>query len=434
MAHLAFKMSQKSVRLAVACLLSSSGLFSQISIAEVSTPGEEDLEESQGLDELAKPANERDTESPAPKVQDSQQPSPSLLLSPTAASAKSWKIRAYIQLSAHETRFERLKPATKNQGPNGEISLNMTSDWQSPWSLFVDGRASSSTSEDDRKNLTHLNQGGLRFRPQQFNSFVLAVGKERNRRAPGLTISPSDFVHTSQSVPGMAEEREGVWLVRSSLQQEKISVDAIALLSDGQRENGLPESDTRKRGGLVRTFARLPLGLDLGLDIGQVDKKDRAGAFVQGYVAGAWKLYAETGLSRTSDRNASASATANAPSKQTSLDNTTARSSLLGLGYEGFDKISLRTEYYQKNDAWQNTLPVLSDNSVFLASAQIMELQDRFNCNWSILRSLAHDNEAHIARLEWLATPQQVAGMSWIRLIPAHPVQSQMSVDWKYSF
>lgn len=200
----------------------------------------------------------------------------------------------------------------------------------------------------------------------------------------------------------------------------------------------MPSQDSGEQGALARGFLRLPSGIDLGLDLGRVDHRRRGGAFAQGILAKVWKVYGEIGYAEKLDPSHptlnTGSKAEGSISSSAIASSADAKSQLVGMGYEGWDKFVLRLEWYSKNDAWLNAFPVLNDNQVAIVSFQANELYDLFNLSWTALRSLEHRSHAHVMRVDWLLTAKQTVGFSWIRLIPSLPFQSQATIDWKYSF
>jgi hypothetical protein len=315
-----------------------------------------------------------------------------------------WRAYGLIDWRGRHT-LGRDKLATN--GPNAEVGAAVDAALTPRLAVFTEGRGL----YDDESEHTYgiFDQGGLRYRPT--DELVVALGKERNRRAPGMIVSPSDFIHSNAAVPGLREERGGVWLGRLSWQTQVQSADLIALPVARQRESGLPAADNEYAGTAARYFRRLPAGIDLGLDVGQLDDDMKAGAFLQAIAAQIWKVYAETGYDEATESS----------------------SHLAGIGYEGSGTYSLRVEWYGRDESWVPPSPLVADRSYVIASAAAAELLDRFNLTDTVVRSLDSESHFNVARAEWLVSDRQVAGAALIHLEPALPFRWQLIADWKLS-
>jgi len=311
--------------------------------------------------------------------------------------------------------------------------------------LFLDGHGSFNDGDDHATGV--FDQGGIRWRPK--DDLVLVAGKERNRRSPGLIISPSDFVHTSQSLPGQDEQRNGEWLVRASHQTKDHTVDFIALAATESRTNGFPEEKTEPRGGLVRFFHQFS-NMDLNLSAGKVDKSLRAGASTQGFILSSWRVYAEAGFDKE---------------RQFLIyDREYVSSYLIGTGYDG-DKFTGRAEFYQngagltateytnltesikrtpkaKRDEFsqQFSTPFLRKSYAIL-SLSLIEIKDIINITETMIRSTEDASWIALSRLELLAGSRNVVGLTVKNFDAtkdsqyfARSTDWEASVDWKWSF
>lgn len=326
-----------------------------------------------------------------------------------------WRWRLYGLLDWR--LVERTTPRqskSQDSGANAEAGLSLDGPLGNQTTGFFAARIKSQADEKERIQGVHFDQGGLRWRPR--DHFVFVIGKERNRRAPGMIIAPSDFIHTNQSLPGMQEELSGVWLGRIALQKEDYSVDFVALAFGHENTQGMPTDDSKINGFVVRLFRRgIWSGFDLGLDFGQVDNQNRLGFFAQTIFAQVWKAYYEAGIRQVKDQEHG-------------------YGQLLGMSYEGISDVSIRAEYNEKNQHFDLALPLLQDDRLLITSLQARELNDIFNANYSFLRSLESKIFAHIIRFEWLADDHQILGASGIQIYPERPFKNQFTIDWRYNF
>lgn len=312
---------------------------------------------------------------------------------------------------------ETLRPQRReNFGPNAELSIATDYAWHDMASVFLEGRVGYDDEKNDRNGF--LDQVGLRLRP--VDAVVMVLGKERNRRSPAIIVSPSDFIHSQQNAPGLREERAGVWLARAAWQTQDQSVDVMALPFQSETELGFPDEKSGYHGTVARFFRRLPLNVDLGLDVGRFDGVNRYGAFMQGIVADIHKIYFEVGHSDYADK-----------SETKSKD---ASHYLVGWSYEGSNDYSLKLEYYQRDKKWIPTSPLFTSEEYLIGSLGLIEFWNRFNINNTVITSLDSDSYAAILRGEWLATDRQVVGVSFVRLEPSKLFSWQATADWKISF
>lgn len=317
------------------------------------------------------------------------------------------RARGYGLLDARIRKHQPQDDVTTN-APNAELSLALDYDLAAGLSVFTEGRG---FYEDATEQVSGVfDQGGLRYRP--IDALVLVVGKERNRRAPGLIVSPSDFLHSNESVPGLRQERSGVWLARASLQDQKYSLDLIVLPVNKQTPAGFLADDSDYLGVAVRYFQRLPGGIDVGVDVGSIDEELKAGSFIQTIVAQAWKLYAEAGYD----------------------EKTKSTDQLFGVGYEGSSNFTVRTEWYSQAESAIAASPLFIDRSYSISSLSFVEIFDRFNVTDTFVRSLASERYFNLMRLDWLVSARHVAGITLINIEPNQAMTWQAIVDWKVNF
>lgn len=326
----------------------------------------------------------------------------------TAPSSSPWRFRPYILIESRYRR--RADPNTgKWFGPNLEAGTSLDYAPNSSFTLFIEGRAALEENEVEHKGQLAFDQGGLRWRPTDPLLFV--VGKERNRRSPGLIFSPSDFIHTDSNIPGLREERGGTWLARAAWQLSDHSFDVVALPFECIETTGLPCEKNNYRGSVLRYFGHLPAGIDLGLDVGHMEGVTKYGLFAQSFVLSVWKIYGEASYE-------------SAEKSQTFL---------IGTGFDGFTNAALRAEWYKKDLRTPHLLPLFREDSIFILSASLMEMLDQFNATWSFLRSTETLTYGNVFRFEWLASNVNVWGLSFLNLEPKKPFAWQATLDAKLS-
>lgn len=329
---------------------------------------------------------------------------------PGGTSGRAWRAYALLDWRWRSSGSREDDAGAASYGPNGEIGAAASAEPGDAWTVFAEGRGVYDDETERSQGL--LDQGGGRWRPSE--SVLLVLGKERNRRAPGLIVSPSDFLHSSQSAPGLREERRGVWLGRLAWQTEAQSADVIALPVSKEKDTGLPAEDSEYAGTAIRYFARLPRGVDLGVDMGRSGSELKAGAFLQTIAWNVWKLYGETGYDGASESG----------------------SHLLGLSYEGSSTYVARAEWYGRDRDWLPPSPLFADRAYAILSVGAVELADTVNLTGTLVRSLETTRFATVTRAEWLVGDRHVVGATLVRLEPGEPFQGQGwqgTADWKVS-
>ncbi len=313
--------------------------------------------------------------------------------------------------------------------------------------LFGDLRAT--YYESTHHGLLRVNQFGVRKRFGE--RWLLALGKERNRRSPGLIISPSDVLHGRQSLPGLDEDRSGVWLARASWMTQKQSFDLILLPVDRVNDQGMPREDASTLGFMARSFHQFA-HVDMQLDIGTLDEAKVFGFSAQTFIKSVWKLYGEAGYREKE-------ITFNFPRKDT-------WSYLTGAGYEGSSLWTVRTEYYHNDaglsddeariitrmkpfgeaknrsvDLNANALNPFVRKNYLLASLNFIELADRWNVTQSLIHDLDGDDTLSLSRVTLLATDRSEMGLSVLSVHKKselssilYPFDWMASIDWKWSF
>lgn len=265
--------------------------------------------------------------------------------------------------------------------------------------LFVDGVGmySAYTSAFSAQ----MNQVGLRVHE---GNWVFAAGRERNRRSPGLFVSPSDPLHTNPALAGPREIRTGEWIARASFQGKDQSTDVMYVPFRRLTNEGLPNESPRAEFWL-RHFHKVA-GLDVDLSAGYLDGQAKAGASLLGFVASVWKLYAELGYQATP-----------------------VWSALGGVAYEGSDDFNVRAELLYNSVSSTTPVP-LPAGYVVIASVVFPEVRDKFNFYVTGMQSLSTAITVGLVRAEWLATSRNTIGTSFLR---APNQDLQWSLDWRFS-
>ncbi|MBI2602264.1 MAG: hypothetical protein HYW48_04340 [Deltaproteobacteria bacterium] len=350
------------------------------------------------------------------------------------------KVRSYILMEGLQRRKGGLR---QYEFPNGEFSGSLDYSFPSKTDLFLDGLLTFDEAGD--KSRLFINQVGVRQNWQ--DNFVLAVGKERSRRAPGLIISPSDLLFTLVPLPGQREDRQGVWLTRLSFQQQHRSYDLILLPVDRVDEAGLPGKDAEYFGTTLRTWHELGL-IDMGLSLGSFDTF-KAGLALQTLVENKWKFYYEGAYHSRYER-------LDASSKEKAFQH------LLGAGYEGSTDFGMRVEYFHNGIGFskaefENARQQVRFSSSSLSSTAILtpfirqqflifsanapEVFHRYNFFAAIVKSLEDTAQMSFVRAEYLANDWFVAGASQLFVhggdesqFAGRAFNTQTSLDLKYSF
>lgn len=348
-------------------------------------------------------------------------------------------------LKGHYNLFSVSEDRMEEAG--AEASLEIKVPLYTDSELFSDFRAP--YSESTHHGLLLVNQLGVRKRFGE--RWLIALGKERNRRSPGLIISPSDVLHGHESLPGLDEDRSGVWLARASWMTQKQSFDLILLPVDRLNEQGMPRDDASTLGFVARSLHQFS-NVDMQFDIGTLNKAKVFGSSAQTFIDSVWKLYAEAGYREKET-------ILNLPRQDT-------WSYLAGAGYEGGSLWTVRAEYYHNEagltdedarvitrmkasikakerpmDLNANALNPFVRKNYLIGSLNFIELGDR----WNIAQSLIHDLDGYdtlsLSRVTFLATSRSEMGLS---VLGAHkeselsnvlyPFDWITSIDWKWSF
>lgn len=359
--------------------------------------------------------------------------------------------RGYVVLEGIQTRKTHQGSLSANQGPNWEYALTASAQPQSSLELFFDGTGY--YIEDSKPQPEgFLNLVGARYRP--IDTWLLVAGKERNRRSPGLIYSPSDFLHQSTAMPGLREDRQGVWLTRASYQLPSWTLDFISLPVDQEKTNGLPEAHSGNFGQLMRTYGRIGTW-EASFSYGRLEKKQNAGFFIQTFFADVWKFYGEYGVQEKK--------------KLFLWERERNRSWLIGSSYEGATDFRVQAEYLALPDMLNGgevkklsdflMTPTIGGGSTELDANQmgaqglllrrqygllsfsVIEFEDRLNFFSTYVKSLEDNSGLSLSRLECILGSAWTAGVTYAGILEGandlsvlHPFDERVSFDLKWSY
>lgn len=352
------------------------------------------------------------------------------------------RTRAYILIDGTQA-----SGSDDEQGhfPNGQF--NFSGDYKIQNDSFVLVDFLGNYDAKNKEGNQFLNQAGFRSRVSDTVQYFL--GKERNRRSPGLMVAPSDFIYSNSNLPGQREDRRGVWLGRVSYQVISGSADVLVLPVQSETSEGLPQSKQNSAEGAIRGMYQFN-GFDLSLMIGRYLGINRVGASVQTLLANKYKIYLEHGTQ--SEVTIYNNKTKDQPSQ-----------TLLGFGYEGSEDFSLRLEYFQNgqglnSDEFNQMMRLRSlfpnqftssalavspfvRQKYLISSLSFPELKKKFNITVSGIKCLEDDSVLGLTRLEYIAGDKVLVGLSYTQVqggtgsqFQYRSFNSQTTLDFKYSF
>ncbi|MCX6131132.1 MAG: hypothetical protein NTX25_19000, partial [Proteobacteria bacterium] len=360
--------------------------------------------------------------------------------------AKDWTLpeglseRSYIWLNKTLRKAPR-GDWEKGQGLDAEASLSLSYKATPSLQSYIDGRVYHQA--DSKSQQAILEQGGVRY--EAGHDLLLALGKERSRKAPGLLVAPSDFLYTEENLPGQKEQRAGLWQARVAYQETGRSLEALVLPYQELEVNGMPKSNSHWNGWALRGFYQFS-NFDLQVSAGHLADGWHEGLSTQGIV-GAFKLYAESGWSEKA--------------RSLVYKNTErGQATLVGTEYQAWDKWTLRAEYFKQSpyvdradqqNLWRrfqifgpqsgsaSSFRPLSGESYVILSCSGQGLSDKVNVYITILKSLDDRSFLLNQRGEWLWDDHQVIGLGLIALSEGdqqqyalRPFDRQLSLDWKF--
>lgn len=351
------------------------------------------------------------------------------------------------------TRFYLLIDGTQSYGstdenvffPNGQLSFSGDFKVQTGSFLIID--AVGNYDAKNKSGTLFLNQVG--FRSKWSESVQYFIGKERNRRSPGLMISPSDFIYSNTNLPGQREDRKGIWLGRLSYQRINGSVDFFILPVQDETSEGMPDSEQNNIGGALRGLYQFG-GTDVSLMVGRYQGMSRVGTSAQTLLLNKYKIYVEFGTQEEITRY-------NNNIKDYPVQ------VLAGFGYEGNEDFSLRIEYFENgqglnSDEFNHLIRLSSPlpnqpgentglqspfirKKYFITSMSFPEIKKKYNFTISAIKSLEDDSILSITRLEYIAGDKLLLGLGLTKINGGLGSQYQhrnfdiqTTADLKYSF
>lgn len=352
-----------------------------------------------------------------------------------------WKSRSYVLI---ETTRVNTDDESKGYFPNLQWSLTSDFKRSNRTSFFLDGVVNYYDSEKEAQGV--LNQAGFRLNVDE--NWQVAMGRERNRRSPGIIVSPSDIIYTQSNLPGQREDRRGAWLGRASYQDERSSYDLIAMPAPFEREDGFPDSPQDHWDSAFRTLQQFD-NVDVSFSFGNIDEKQKAGLAVQGIFFKSYKFYYEIGFQDRVEILVDDEEKENATQQ------------LLGMSFEGSNDYSYKVEYYRNEQGYsedefkklQSLLslaptterptvlnPFLRQQYLILTAA-INEIKNEYNLVGSVIKSLDDDASVFFLRGEWLINDKMVAGVTALTVggnddsqYALRPLNQQYTADLKYTF
>lgn len=329
--------------------------------------------------------------------------------------------------------------------PNAQLSFS--GDFQFQEQNFFLFDAVGNYDRKSNSSNSFLNQMG--FRSQFSEKLQYFIGKERNRRSPGLIISPSDFIYSNTNLPGQREDRQGVWLARTSYQQINFSLDLLLLPVENETSSGLPDSHQTRTDAALRVLKQWEI-LDMSIMVGRYLGVNRVGVSAQTLWDNKYKMYLEFG-------SAAESKLYNNSKKSNTIQ------TLVGIGFEGSEDFNARLEYYHNGQGlnseefsqrqqYLNLSPPLAANAnssknlflrqqYLITSLTFPELYKKYNLTFSAIKSLEDDSIIGVFRFEYIVTDKILTGISFKHLqggvdsqLQYREFNTQTTVDLKYSF
>lgn len=321
---------------------------------------------------------------------------------PAPSGIENLRYRSYILVEGVK---ERTDSVSESDFPNIEASLSM--DYKKDgFTYFLDGLVN--YTDDDKKTQSFLNQLGVRY--QATEQVVLAIGKERNRRSPGIVVSPSDLLFTQAQLPGLREDRQGLWLGRASYQRPQSSYDLFLLPVNATDEYGWPEKKTEYYGTVVRTLQQFE-NLDLSVSLGELGNVNRAGLAAQFIFAKVWKTYYEFGYQEDFDPQ-----------------------NLVGISYEGSDDYGFKLEYFHNGPGAAAGLFPFVDQNYGIVTVSAIEWKNHWNFFLSYIQNLEDKSNLALGRAEYLVSDHLVGGLTALVFNGNPFLDERYALDLKYTF
>lgn len=352
-------------------------------------------------------------------------------INPAANANESYQYRGYLLGEWSNLIPESESAMIKNRDLSlAEANLSGSASYRNGVQLFGDVTGTYRFRSTDGTGM--VNQAGVRYR-QRSGEFLL--GKERARRSPGMVVSPSDFLYPNDSLPGLREQRQGVWQARVSWQTLGQSADVLYLPNLNVDEHGLPDNSNRRQGAALRYF-RQSSAFDFSASYASIESDHAAGFWAQTYIARTTKLYLDAAYLE-SDRILN----------QTVQEVTKV---LAGASYEGYSDGTFRLEAFANNRGLDGTVmppppPAgsagLLDNIFYrrlygIASVQFSNLWRESVFTLNHIRALDYPEWVWVARYELPLSRHQAVGTMLGRFnnLVTQPYATLVSLDWKYTY
>lgn len=353
-----------------------------------------------------------------------------------------YRMRSYFFIDGFQTKGSS---DDKVYVPNSQFSISGDFNFQAKNFFIFDGVAN--YDQKTKVSNTFVNQIGMRSAMGEYwQSFF---GKERNRRSPGLVVSPSDFIYANTNLPGLREDRSGLWLARLSYQKIKYSLDLLLMPLQSETNEGWLKFEKKQSDFVMRFFEQLH-SFDWSIILGQYLGRKQVGISLQTLFENKYKMYLETSTTEYVEI-------------YSDTQKINPVQSLLGLGYEGSEKFSFRLEYYHNGQGLSSdefrkmlqfirTFPTLYNASqtkrnIFLRQKYIIgslvvpDIEKKYNLTFSTIKSIEDNSAIHVARFEYSASDKILLGLSNIQILGSSDSQfyfrefdTQTAADFKYSF
>jgi hypothetical protein len=336
------------------------------------------------------------------------------------------RTRAYLLIEVNQKKSEQktaIREDTRIYFPNAEASITTEVKATEKLSVFADGIGNYS---DENKNSSEfINQLGVRG-PVDSN-WQWAIGKERNRRSPGMLITPSDIIYSQSNLPGQREDRRGVWLSRLSYQDTVRSFDIYLMPVDNEWGNGMPRPEQGRVGLAFRIFQQLE-NLDLSLSIGKVHNLSKVGLSFQGLIDNVYRLYSEFGYQESSKLPNNA-------------EKSKPHQNLFGVSYEGSNDFRVKVEYLLNGQGLNPMMSSFLRQKNLLLNVVFPEIKKRYNIISTAITSLEDSSSLQLLRGEYITNDHLLAGFSVLEISGKSGSQyyyrnfnRELTFDFKFTF
>jgi hypothetical protein len=349
------------------------------------------------------------------------------------------RTRGYFLLEAEET-INAFLPITNSSVsktekiyfPNFQMSLSSELKTDNRKYYFIDGVAS--YRDLGKKSDIFINQIG--FRGFIFENWQWAIGKERNRKAPGMLISPSDILFSLTNLPGQKEDRKGIWLSRISFQDMERSYNFNILPVSNEESNGWPIGKQDSVGFSLSVFQQYT-NIDTNFTIGKINNTNKAGFAIQELIKNIYKIYTEIGYQEYSNL-------------VYSLNKKNLVQGLLGLSYEASKDYTIKMEYLYNGQGLSQgefkkfNAPIMNlflRQNYLLTYIIVPEIRDRYNLMATSIIALEDTARLHLVRGEYIENDNLLLGLSVLSIFGdsrsqyrSRNIDRQFNLDVKYAF